>query len=83
MITVILLVITVLLWGGTPVLEKLGLSSVAGGIKPLLAVAVRSFAVSLVLLLVLIFTGDIKEIAQLDKKSIAVFSLSGIMAGFF
>lgn len=81
MITIILLIITAILWGSTPILEKIGLGPVAGGIRPFTAVAIRSFAISIVLLIALSLTGGIKEIFQLDRKTIIIFAISGIMAG--
>ena len=81
MITIILLIITAILWGSTPILEKIGLGPAVGGIKPFTAVAIRSFAISLVLLIALSLTGGIKAIFQLDRKTIIIFVISGIMSG--
>lgn len=81
MITVILLIITAILWGVTPILEKIGLGSVTDGVKPFTAVAIRSFAISIALLIALSVSGGIKEIFQLNRKTIIIFSISGIMAG--
>ena len=78
MTVVIFLLITVILWGTTPIIEKLGLNT---GISPFMAMTIRSFAVSAVLLVILAVTGKIKEVFAVDAKTIAVFSISGILAG--
>ncbi len=77
MITTILLILTAVLWGLSPIIEKIGL----GRVEPIMAVAIRSFAISTVLAIGMIFTGRIKELANVDIKMVALFSLSGILAG--
>jgi len=80
-VIILLLLLTAVFWGSTPILEKIGLGPHQGGIRPLTAVAVRSFAISVVLLLVMLFSGGFREIAQLDRRTIIIFCISGIMAG--
>lgn len=75
--TVILLILTALLWGSSPILEKIGL----GKIEPITAVAIRSFAISIVLAGVLAVTGRIKDLMAVDIKVWFLFATSGILAG--
>ena len=78
MTTVLLLTLTLILWGTSPILEKIGLAN----IDPLTAVTIRSMAITAVLLLFVALTGRIKYLAQIDARTVAIFSVSGIMAGF-
>lgn len=72
-----LLVITALLWGATPIIEKIGLARV----DPLIGVTVRSFIVTIGLLILTFLLGKGKELSSLDSKSLLLFGLSGLMAG--
>ncbi len=74
----ILLILTALLWGSTPILEKIGM----GKTDPLTAISIRSFAVTAALLISLGFSGKLKEVFSADPKTIMIFVVSGIMAGF-
>jgi len=74
-----LLILTAILWGSTPVLEKIGL----GKTDPLTGVTIRSIAVTVALLIFLAFTGRIKNIFQVDTKTIAIFTITGLLAGLF
>jgi len=74
---VLLLAITAFLWGATPVLEKIGL----GKADPLTGVTIRSLAVTVALLIYVLSTGKIKQIFQTDTKAIAIFTITGLMAG--
>ena len=78
MTTVILLLLTALLWGSSPILEKIGL----GKTDPLTAVTIRSLAVTVILLIFITATGKIRDILSVDLKSVAIFSISGFLAGF-
>ncbi|MBN1353999.1 MAG: EamA family transporter [Candidatus Omnitrophica bacterium] len=73
----ILLILTAILWGATPVLEKIGL----GKTDPLTGVSIRSFAVTIALVLYITLTGRIKQIFNADFKTIVIFSATGIIAG--
>jgi transporter family protein len=72
-----LLIATVLCWGLTPIIEKIGLTKVS----PIVGVTIRSITITVILVVVTILTGDIKDIINTDVKSISLFSLSGILAG--
>jgi transporter family protein len=71
------LALTAFLWGATPVLEKIGL----GSADPITGVTIRSIAVTLALIAYTALTGKIKTVFQADLKTIAIFSMTGIMAG--
>lgn len=72
-----LLIATALLWGITPIIEKMGLARV----DPLVGVTVRSFLVTVGLFFLTFLLGKGKELGSLDGKSILLFGLSGLMAG--
>lgn len=71
------LLATALCWGSTPVLEKVGLREV----DPFVAVTVRSMAITAVLLAVAFLTGRMGKVLSVDFRTVAIFSLSGILAG--
>lgn len=75
---IILLIITTLLWGTTPIIEKMGLARV----DPFIGVTVRSTIVTVILLSFALLLGKGRAILNLDGKSILLFGLSGLMAGF-
>lgn len=75
---IFLLVVTTLLWGATPILEKMGLAKV----DPLIGVTIRSTIVTLCLLILVLFMGKGKELIETDGKGLLIFGASGIMAGF-
>jgi len=74
---ILLLFITAVLWGSTPIIEKIGLSRT----DPLMGLTVRSIAVLVVLFVFLVASGRVKEVVNLDSKTILIFSVSGLMAG--
>ena len=76
---VLFLILTAFLWGATPVLEKIGL----GKVDPLTGVTIRSIAVTLALIVYLVFTGRMRQIFQVDAKAWVIFSITGLMAGLF
>lgn len=71
------LLITALLWGSSPIIEKIGLAST----DPILGIAIRSFTVSSLVIIILLFTGKINMLLSLDFKTVVIFAASGIMAG--
>ncbi len=74
---ILLLIITALLWGATPIIEKIGLAKV----DPLIGVTVRSAIVTAGLLMLTFILGKGKALIELDGKSIFIFGASGVMAG--
>jgi len=76
-LVVFLLAATALLWGATPILEKMGLVKV----DPLVGVTIRSTIVTAGLLILTFLLGKGRALMSLDGKSIALFGASGMMAG--
>ncbi|MBM4347326.1 MAG: hypothetical protein FJ107_04260, partial [Deltaproteobacteria bacterium] len=74
---ILLLIITALLWGSTPILEKMGLVKV----DPLVGVTIRSTIVTAGLLILTFILGKGRALLSLDGKSILLFGASGMMAG--
>lgn len=69
--------VTALLWGTAPLIEKLGLSRV----EPAVAMSVRSFTVSLLMLGFLGVSGQLGRLGQVDQRSLFFLALGGIVAG--
>lgn len=74
---IFLLFITALLWGTTPILEKIGLAK----LDPLIGNTIRSVIVTVGFLLLTLVLGRGRELLKVDGKSILLFGASGIMAG--
>lgn len=74
---ILLLIVTAVLWGSTPVLEKIGL----GKTDPLTGVTIRSIAVTLALVIYVLLAGKMRALLQTDFKTVAIFSITGLMAG--
>ena len=75
--TILLLFVTMLFWGATPLLEKMGLKEV----EPLTGVLIRSGVITIVLLVIYLFNGRIHELTKVSLKNYSLFAASGIMAG--
>lgn len=75
--SVALLFVTMLLWGSTPLLEKIGLKEV----EPLTGVLIRSAVITVMLLVIYLFNGRIHELAKVSLKNYTLFTASGVMAG--
>ncbi len=74
---ILLLIATTLLWGSTPILEKIGLAKV----DPLIGVTIRSAIVTAGLFLLTFLLGKGRGLIELDGKSVLLFGASGMMAG--
>ncbi len=74
---IFLLFVTAVLWGTTPILEKMGLTKV----DPLIGNTIRSIIVTGCLFLITLFLGKGRALLQVDGKDIFLFGASGIMAG--
>ena len=74
---VLFLIITTLLWGATPIIEKMGLAKV----DPLVGVTVRSTIVTIGLLIILFLMGKGRELIEVSGKNVLIFGASGVMAG--
>jgi transporter family protein len=69
--------ITIVFWGISPILEKLGLMK----LDPTVAIAVRSFAISLCLFVYLLGSGRLQELLTVDARSLIYVAGAGICAG--
>lgn len=76
----LLLVLTAILWGATPILEKIGLT---GKIDTLSALTIRSLAVSVALLIWILIKGKTQHVFNQEPKTYSIFILTGLMAGLF
>jgi bacterial/archaeal transporter family protein len=76
-VAILLLFVTMFLWGSTPLLEKMGLKEV----EPLTGILIRSGTITIVLLVVYLFNGRIHELTKISLKNYSLFAASGIMAG--
>jgi transporter family protein len=76
-VVILLLIVTALLWGTTPIIEKIGLAKV----DPLIGVTVRSAIVTAGLLILIFLLGKGKSLMEVDGKSFLIFGASGVMAG--
>ncbi len=74
---IILLIVTTLLWGATPILEKIGLAKV----DPLIGVTLRSAIVTVGLFMLTFLMGKGRALIEVDGKSVLLFGASGLMAG--
>jgi transporter family protein len=76
-LVVLFLIITALLWGATPIIEKIGLAKV----DPLVGVTVRSAIVTIGLFIILFLMGKGRELIEVSGKNVLIFGASGVMAG--
>ena len=74
----ILLLLTIIAWGSTPILEKTALH----GVKPLDGLFIRNAVGFFVFMLFFFLTGRIKSLAEVPLRNVFLFSASGILAGF-
>jgi uncharacterized membrane protein len=77
MTVLVLLLLTAILWGSSPILEKVGLRNTS----PLIALTIRSLGISVVLLMIIIGLGKTKELLSVEGHTVIIFIISGIMAG--
>lgn len=77
LLSIFLLLVTMVLWGSTPLLEKLGLKDV----DPLTGIFIRSFVITIILFIIYLFTGRLHELTRISLKNFSLFAASGIMAG--
>ncbi len=76
-VVVFLLVVTAVLWGATPIIEKIGLTKV----DPLVGVTIRSTIVTVGLFILTIVLGRGKALMEVDGRTFLIFGTSGVMAG--
>ncbi len=77
MVVILLLIVTTLLWGFTPILEKVALTKV----DPLVGVTIRSALVTAGLFILTFLVGKGKALVEVDGRSFLLFGASGMMAG--
>lgn len=70
-------ILTALCWGLAPIFEKVGIAKMS----PLVAVTVRSVIISLILIVVVLFTGEASAILKIDSRSLVYIAIGGILAG--
>ena len=73
----ILWFLTILFWGITPIIEKIGLKSV----EPLLALFIRTFSALIGIFFILLLSSSFNT-SSLNFKNVGILSLSGILSGF-
>lgn len=76
-VVILLLIITTLLWGMTPIMEKVGLTKV----DPFIGVTIRSAIVTAGLFILTFILGKGKALMTVDGRSFLLFSASGLIAG--
>ena len=77
LMSIFLLLVTMALWGSTPLIEKLGLKDV----DPLMGIFIRSLVITIVLFIFYFFSGKLNELTKISLKNFSLFATSGIMAG--
>jgi transporter family protein len=75
---IILLILTALLWGATPIMEKKGLETTS----PLVGLAFRNIAIIICVISAIFIMGKTKELLTTPPKTMLLFALTGIIAGF-
>lgn len=70
--------LTCILWGLAPVLEKSGLR---GNLNPFAGVALRSFAISLVMFFSMVISRKLPQLVQCSLKDAVFIILGGLTAG--
>jgi len=74
---ILLLVVTTLLWGFTPILEKIGLTKV----DPVVGITIRSTVAAVGLLILTLLLGRGRALIEVDGKGFLLFGASGLLAG--
>jgi bacterial/archaeal transporter family protein len=77
LLSIFLLLVTMVLWGSTPLIEKLGLKDV----DPLMGIFIRSLVITVILFVFYLFSGKLNELTKISVKNFSLFAASGIMAG--
>lgn len=76
-LSIFLLLVTMVLWGSTPLIEKLGLKDV----DPLMGIFIRSLVITVILFVFYLLSGKLNELTRISVKNFSLFAASGIMAG--
>lgn len=75
---IILLILTALLWGATPIMEKKGLETTS----PIVGLAFRNLAIIICVIAAVFIMGKTKELLSTPPKTMLLFALTGVIAGF-
>ncbi|MEW6027158.1 MAG: EamA family transporter, partial [Planctomycetota bacterium] len=70
---IILLVLTALLWGTTPIMEKKGLETT----EPIVGLTFRNLAIIIAILITVIAMGKTKEVLATPPKTMMLFAATG------
>lgn len=73
--------LAVLFWGVTPVMEKLGFVSADADVDPFVALVFRSLAAFLGLVILTVALGKWQSLIGASPRTLGFFSMSGITAG--
>jgi transporter family protein len=76
-VVIFLLITTAVLWGMTPIIEKIGLAKVV----PLIGVTIRSTIVTAGLFILTFLLGKGRTLIEVDGKSLLLFGTTGVMTG--
>jgi len=74
---VVFALLTILFWGAAPVLEKLGLARVS----PLVALSIRTITIAVVMLIIIVAGGQVREIVQVKGSILLYLVLAAVSAG--
>lgn len=66
-----------LFWGIAPIFGKIGLVKV----DPLLAISIRNIAISAILFVVVLFSGQLENLMNMDRRSSIFIIAEGVCAG--
>jgi bacterial/archaeal transporter family protein len=77
MVIFLLVVTAALLWGATPILEKMGLTNV----DPLVGITLRSTIAAVSLLILTVLLGRGSALIEASGKAFLLFGASGLLAG--
>ena len=77
MVILLLVVTAAILWGATPILEKIGLTKV----DSLAGITIRSAVATVGLLIITFILGRGRALMEVDGKGFLLFGASGLLAG--
>jgi transporter family protein len=77
MVIFLLVITAAVLWGATPILEKIGLTEV----DSLVGITIRSAIATVGLLILTLLLGKGRALMEVDGKGFLLFGASGLLAG--
>ncbi|MDI6757937.1 MAG: EamA family transporter [Endomicrobiia bacterium] len=72
-----LLIITVVVWGVAPIIDKLAVKNTS----PFLGNIFRSITITFAMLVITLFSGELKDLLKMPHKNIVYYIISGLLAG--